>query len=271
MFYVVYVDLLFLINFLIETILLIGYGSLTRKKRKWKRIIAGGIIGGILTVGYYQLVLSWAYSYVLLHPSLRLIRICPVFLILMVSYSMRSAAELFRHGCLFFLLHILVYGMFGYLISERGGTFFSLVLVGGVAGIVLVIDILLKKYRIQTARLDRFYEIELVVRSQKLRGIGFYDSGNTLHDPVFGKPVIIAEKTFLSQRGLLYDGMPVFMIPYHSVGKEKGLLPAITADKLLIYGKDTMIEEHRVMVALKEGRLSAKGQYQVLLHADMLV
>ena len=83
------------------------------------------------------------------------------------------------------------------------------------------------------------------------------DTGNFLYEPVSQMPVcILEEETFLK-----YFHEPLFkmiekqeaegirMIPYQSVGREHGMMPAVMANDMKITKEDRIIEHKKAVIA----------------------
>ena len=93
---------------------------------------------------------------------------------------------------------------------------------------------------------DDLYDVKLYFKDKSLVLRGLLDTGNNLYDPIFGKPVNVIEyssiikllseedadyikKIIDNNQGLTVsnNSLNVFMIPFKSIGKKNGLLPAI--------------------------------------------
>ena len=120
--------------------------------------------------------------------------------------------------------------------------------------------------------------VSLGVRRCRLRAL--HDTGNTLRNPVDGKPVLVAEAAALrclwdSELSALLEspisaeekmvclyrmGYTVFsLLPYRSIGTETGLLLAVRCDDLVF--RDRTV--HGVLVALYPGPVG-RGGYHAL-------
>jgi len=99
---------------------------------------------------------------------------------------------------------------------------------------------------------------------------GMIDSGNTLKDPLSGKPVCIVRKT-LMENLLLHMEHPerrYTVIPYHSVGVEQGLLDGYRMDKLTV-GREIL--KSPVVAVCEEEHFFRDGQdLEILLPGMML-
>ena len=96
------------------------------------------------------------------------------------------------------------------------------------------------------------------------------DSGNSLYDPFTGQPVCLVEKETAEKLGLLQKPEKIHIIPYHSIGKQHGLLQAEAVEEMYLEkdGQERRIKQ--VMLAVSPQRLSAAGRYQLILHPALL-
>ena len=96
------------------------------------------------------------------------------------------------------------------------------------------------------------------------------DTGNSLTEPISGKPVaVLAESVF--QR--LYSGKEpqgYRVIPYRSVGKQKGILPGYLLGHIIIEYQGVKKECKGVYVAISEALLSQAGDCQMILNPRVL-
>ena len=129
------------------------------------------------------------------------------------------------------------------------------------------------------------YEVTMIKGNRSINGIGYYDSGNGMYEPISGAMVILASADdlakFLTEGEKHYiklfpqipdqwDGVTYIRgIPYSSIGKEKGILPGIRIDKVeLMHGK--RVKEYiGCYLAVYPGMLSAKGKYNFIIHRNM--
>ena len=117
-------------------------------------------------------------------------------------------------------------------------------------------------------------------RVRKLTAL--HDTGNTLRDPVNGRPVLVAEQAavleLLPERDAailrensapeaamarLYDGgsrLHFTLLPFRSVGTESGLLLAVRSDYIALHRR----RMPRTLIALSPGPVSDGGGYCAL-------
>ena len=116
---------------------------------------------------------------------------------------------------------------------------------------------------------QRLYPVTISFRGRSVRTRGLIDTGNALRDPVFGKPVSVLDPEL--QLELLGAEPPLFYpVPFHSIGKENGLLPAFYADFLQIETEDgPVLRTERPLLGVTKEPLSSKNEYDILLHPDL--
>ena len=105
---------------------------------------------------------------------------------------------------------------------------------------------------------------------QEIRVRAFVDTGNHLADPVSGAPVsVISRKT---AQCMLSCFMPekYHVIPYRSVGKDKGILHAYEIPEIIIESERQEIRKEHVIVAICDAGISEESVYQMILHPRLL-
>ena len=90
------------------------------------------------------------------------------------------------------------------------------------------------------------------------------DTGNHLTMPLSGRPVQVldacaAERFFSWEDGVQY-------IPFRSVGKGGGVIPAYQAERMEVSGQGGMRVIEKPWIAISQEVLSQKGEYQMLLN-----
>lgn len=210
----VYVDVLMLLNFLVDLLLLVGTNRLAGYPVGAKRAVLAAVLGGL----YGGLCVMPGFTF-LSGTFWRLMS-----LLIMGGISFGFRVESFRRTGLFALLSMALGGAVS---GMSGGGFWSLVLSAvGICGICLVG---------LRGRLGRQY---VTVQVENCRFTALVDTGNTLTDPLTGQQIMVVSPTV--GRRLLQTDEQVFaqplkameripglrLIPYHAVGCSGGVLPA---------------------------------------------
>lgn len=99
---------------------------------------------------------------------------------------------------------------------------------------------------------------------------GLVDTGNSLREPISGKPVAVLERMAWEELypGEAPSGMRV--IPYHSVGKPAGILSGYPVKSLEVETEGIRRTCKDVYIAIWQGKLSETGAYRILLQPSML-
>ncbi|WMC92232.1 sigma-E processing peptidase SpoIIGA [Kineothrix sp. MB12-C1] len=95
------------------------------------------------------------------------------------------------------------------------------------------------------------------------------DTGNSLREPISGKPVSVIEEGALGELALIKMPEKLKIIPYHSVGKENGILEGYEVPELMIEREEGTIRWQKVIVGISTNKISANGAYQMILHPDL--
>lgn len=293
----VYIDLIFLINFLMNLILL----SIVKRVLKWEsrlfRRILGGAIGALGACllalfptrnQFIQFIISYIIICIVMiwvsyKPKTWQMVLKGVLVLYLATFFLGGLFNsLYYHSMLGFYFHELINGR---LPINLSGWKIVLLIISGIIGILLLLKIISDFRRGN----DDLYDVKLYFKDKSLVLRGLLDTGNNLYDPIFGKPVNVIEyssiikllseedadyikKIIDNNQGLTVsnNSLNVFMIPFKSIGKKNGLLPAIKIDKLeIIKGNDTIYNEN-VLTGIWTGHLSKQGKYQLILHRDLM-
>lgn len=116
-------------------------------------------------------------------------------------------------------------------------------------------------------RKGHLYDVTLFYKGKTKKLTAFLDTGNRLTEPFSKRPVSVV--TAESCQELFQTVSSVLYVPYCSVGKKQGLLPAIKADRMEIEkeGSKTVIE--KPVIAISKEPLSPDNTYQMLLNEKM--
>ena len=283
---VIYVDTLFLLNTLVDYLLLLAAARLAGEPlRRW-RFALGAALGGLYAVAIFLPGLGF-----LSHP---LCRLASVVLMMLVSYG--GSRRLLRQGVLFVALTFAFGGgvvaiglMGGTGLSLGKGVFYSAldlkVVLLSAAVCYGVLTLVFQRLARHSATSGELVNIKLYLGENTADLTALVDTGNTLTDPVSGQPVVVAEGERLGQlfpqgkRPSLVDlrnptgaltrlGTGEWksrfrLLPYRSVGVDHGLLLAVRVDRMELDGQRI----GPMLVALSPTSVSDGGGYQALIGA----
>lgn len=122
-----------------------------------------------------------------------------------------------------------------------------------------------------------FYPVTLIGNGMELRMTALLDTGNGLIEPVSQKPVSLIGKDVWKEKAAKEGGRKEFLpqkfraIPYHSVGKEKGILCGYEMQRLIIDTDERRIIVENPMIGISDVPVGADASYQMILHPELLI
>lgn len=250
----VYLDLVLLLNFLVDFLLLLGTNRLSGFPSAPGRCALAAVLGSV-------------YAAFCLLPGFRFLgnllwRCVSLCLMALIAFGLRRDA--IKRGGVFLLLSMSLGGM-ALCLNQRN--FAALVL--GAAGVWLLCRIAFGDGAVGR----EYVPVTLTHQGKTACFTALRDTGNTLHDPITGEPVLvvsgeIGEKlTGLSAKQLACPletlaarPLPgLRLIPYHAVGTSGGLLLAMRFADAAVSNK-----KQAVLVAFAPEGLGNAGMYQGL-------
>lgn len=265
MYYEIYADSLFLLNFTLNLyLLLLVNRSLYRTATGW-RIFLGAIWGGV------------GYCLMFLLPVPMIIKV----LFAAVCVSGGSLVFVFRpiDARAFFrlteklLLYAVMLGGTFYLLMNHVKVFrnhmMSIVGILACGGIIM----LLIYSRIGQAEKESRQPcvVELHNGREQLRVQGIVDTGNSLTEPFSGKPVSVMDREVFEKLWKEEELLCGFRaIPYRSVGCERGIMKGYEVPEIVIEQGGVKKVCRNIYVGISEGKVSSAGNYQILVHPKLL-
>lgn len=251
----VFLDFVFLLNFLIDFLLLLGTNRLTGFPLQPVRCAFAAALGSVYA------------AVCLIHGFLFLgeihWRICVLLLIAVCAFGFDRSAV--KRGGIFVLLSL---ALGGAAVSLNSKDFLALALAAW--GIWLLCRIGFGSSGVG----QEYVPISLRYGGNEISLVALRDSGNSLRDPITGERVFLigsgaAEKlTGLSERQIQNPFATIAerpipglrLIPYHAVGTRNGMLLALRLDQVKIGGK-----VQSAVVAFSPGEIGNGEVYQALI------
>lgn len=259
MYYELYIDVLFLVNFMMDYLLLLLVKKMLKSSATYLRIFLGALVGSLLTCVVVVLPIPNALlKLILFHVG---VNTCMI----RVGLNIKTIRPFFRA---IFLLYIGSFLMGGIMEAFRqyikmGSLFFAVAL----CGYYLVLGIW--KFISYLQRWNRYHcEVELYFKDEMQKIRGMIDTGNGLRDPVSGLPVSIIDRKTADKLLQGETAVNIRYIPYQTIGKKEGVLPVFRIDQLRIYGeKECYVDAP--LIAICEEEISAGGEYEMILNPNL--
>ncbi len=242
---VIYVDVLFVINFFITYLLLLFTSALLKQKAGMARMLLASLEGGL-------------YSLVILAESLSVFttlvgKLAVSLLIVFTAFGFKRLLVFAKATALFYFSNMLFLGIISALMLafktnaiavENGVAYFDIsarILIIS-AAIAYIISIAVIKLYNHTTGKNEIYSLTIIKQEKEIHLFAFADSGNRLTEPFSDYPVIVADKSKVS-----FDTERV--IPFNTVAGE-GVLQAFKPDKVIISNGKRSFETEKVYVAM---------------------
>nr|MBQ8252954.1 sigma-E processing peptidase SpoIIGA [Lachnospiraceae bacterium] len=270
----IYPDVIFLENFLMDYILLLLTGKVLHRQRHPWGILVAAMAGSSYTVIYY-IVLAEASGYAggNLLRGMSLANFLLLVLMVKAAFHPIRGKELFVCSATCLGLSFVTGGVLHWLermvpFVRAHSTHLSMLMGSFLFGYLFLkklYAVIRERYFSETCHLP----VSITIGEKKINCTGLMDSGNSLYEPITGKPVVIVEEQMLREHEILQRERGFFAIPYHAIGTEKGMMKGVLADELEIPGEQEEKKWEKVMLGIYEGKISRTGDYQVILHPKL--
>lgn len=294
--YIIYLDVFFAINYCLDYILLRITRAVIKDDHRKYRILIGAFAGAC-----YSLIVITT-PLIRNSPLLLGTNVLAAGIMSRISFGYINLKKTVKQTVMLYIITFAAGGIMNVLYYSTGfGVWIREVLLhknGSYKGISLVRFVLITllayvminaiwKYISKWKREEKnLYQVSICHKGREAACTALYDTGNSLREPVTGKIVHMAEQEILKE---ILEGdetvrEKICVIPYHSVGKEHGILYGIRVEKIVIHNagehniedsncissdenKNGIVLEQPV-VAIYKGKLSAIGEYTMILNKD---
>lgn len=258
-----YLDLLFILNFLFDFILLGSVALLLRRNTSAKRIIIASLIGAS---SIYLLFFNIAPFILFIY---KVVISCIMILITFgykdLRYTLKNITFLyivsfFLGGALFALnLH------FSY---QQSGTifFFQGISINWWIALILAplfVYMFVKQGLLLKNEYSNYYMVDIYLKDGRiLKCNGFVDTGNKLYDPYLKRPIILVNSKELNFE---YGNNNTLLVPYEALNT-KGMLKCIIPEKIHILGVGI---KRNVVVGISSEKIKIDG-VDCILHGKLM-
>ncbi|MFD1677310.1 sigma-E processing peptidase SpoIIGA [Alicyclobacillus fodiniaquatilis] len=296
---VVYIDVVWFVNLVMDTMLLWTTGWLLKRKMRRSRVFLGGLTGACYALLLFFPTLSLLTTW----PGKALMSVCMVWLAL----PKKNILDLIRLILVFYFVSFVFAGAavacgfaipgmsLGKALSIDGhGLVFTtsgetLALMVAVPLCIWGMQRLLHRLRKVQQQTHWLYTVEATFANHIIRFVGLLDSGNQLYDPVSRRPVSLVDLDVLlpvlpeEVQKALAAGSDMLtavasvaasrnftLVPFQGASGQ-GLTIALKPDHVYIkQGERGWQLESAHLFAVYPGRLNAEGTFRGILHMDMM-
>lgn len=259
MYYELYVDVFFMVNFMMDYVLLLIVRKMLQCTATHGRICIGAAMGSFLTGMIVILPIPYAVIKLILFHVF--VNTCMI----RVGLKIKSIRAFLKAMIMLYIGSFLLGGILEvFRPYVRVG---SLFLVIAIAGYYLVLGIW--KFVSYVQKWNQYHcRVELYLGNERYEIKGMIDTGNSLREPISGKPVSVLNR--MTARKLFGEKSlkDVRYIPYQSIGKQDGVLPAFRFDKMCIYSDKTCWVKEP-LIAISEETIGTEEEYEMILNPNL--
>lgn len=256
----VYIDVLFLVNFMMDSLVLLIVRKILGRNATLKRILAGSAVGAFMTC----LVVALPFGGSIL--KFFLFHLFVASLMIVVGLGAADVRGFVESYIVLYISSFLLGGVFQWL--SQYVRYMSIFFAFAVVSYFIVMAIW--RYIVYLRRIDEFQcRVTFYLDGEEYSWRALIDSGNSLTDPDTGKPVCILEQSVIEPL-LKRRGLAMFsFVPYSSIGNTNGELPTVQLGRICIH-RSTEKWVDNPIIGICSQKLSSDGKYQMILNPDML-
>lgn len=302
---VVYADLIFLINFLMDAAMLIVTAKTRKLSFQWWRIALAASLGAAYVVMMFLPVPALLFTF-----SVKCIFCVGM---IMTAFGFGSLQNFLRTLGAFLLVNFAVAGgmfgihyvwasssevMQGIVFTQSGAPVYE-IQVGILFVLVLLFPLIwwLRTVFLSAKQREQLtsFVAEVTIQIEEFTATckGLIDTGNQLYDPLTRTPVMVMEVSEWSDvlpaawlqkirsadvdqiiSGIGSDDFAwqdrLRLVPYRGVNRNTQFMLAIKPDKVVIHHNDRQIEVTKVLIGLDGGKLCSDGTYQAIIHPTLI-
>jgi len=249
----------------------------------YPRIFFISIISSMLTIIIIVLPLkSIIIKYIIIHMGINVLST-------KLALKLKGRSQIFKAVILLYILTFLIGGVLNWITYGREMNVEKLLVAGLIIFILIRGAIII--YSFYKRNISKVCEVTISLNNKQLNLKGLVDTGNSLVEPISKKPVNIVPlgkiedlltskqvdyiKSFLECETVsrdvdLEDLKGICYIPYNSVGKKNGLIPAIKADKMKIIQDQRVSEIFMPIIGICQNEFVSDKRYHIILNPKLV-
>ncbi len=265
-----YADIWFLTNFAIDAIALWAGGKFLRQPAPLRRILLGSLAGTAASLFFFLVLHDYICYQLAVHlfvnPSMVWLCYHKKKPFIRESGDKERLKPFLRQWAAVYLAVLLLGGFLEWGLPKGTGSLHALVCLAGAAAVVEGADWLMLHIRREK---ETTYDLLLLTREGRIPARGFYDTGNLLADPLLGRPVHIARKSLIWGQ-IQREALPLRLIPYHSLGRESGMLEAVTLEGMYILQEEGPVYLDKPVFGIADEKLFQDDRCDVILNGKSI-
>lgn len=243
----IYLDLLFILNFWIDLLLLIVTNMILKMKVKYNRLFLSSLIGGLstFTIFFKTKIILFILK----------ILICILMQLILNGYS--SIKQLFENVFYFYLTSIILAGTLYLFDIDKLSIKENYIL------LIIVTPIILFVYKTKIKKIEYHYkdkyEVMIYYNNKKYKFNALLDTGNKIYDQYKKRPI-----SLIYSKNIKFDYNNGILVPIETANK-KSILKCIKVEKVEIDGK----EYKNILIGLSDKKFNIEN-INMILHKDII-
>ncbi len=227
----VYFEFVFIVNFLLDFMILYGTKKLLKINNKNYRIFFGSLIASLTSIVLFIDINS---------VNLFIFKFILSIFIILVSFGKNN---FFNNLFYFYLISIILGGVI-YLFDLNSSFYFNFLIL--ITIFPIIIFMLVKEFLSYKNTYANKYEVTIYIKNKKYSLEGFIDTGNRLVSPIKKEPIILVNLK-LNVNNIIY-------VPYKALNTE-GIISCVRPDKVIIGSK----EFNNCLIGLAKDKFAIDG------------
>lgn len=289
----IYLDLIFIENLCMNSIILFATGLVTKTKNRIIRILISSTLGALYAIGRY-ITNNEMYSNLFAQIGL-------AFAMMYIAFTPKNIKMLFKYviifyltsfvfgGCAFALLYYVRPQEILYNNGILTGTYpIKIAFLGAMVGLI-TLNIAFKLIKSRLSRKDMFCNVNIGYGDNQIEVRAIIDSGNLLKEPITGASVVVVEKEKLKEiieqdildnlQNIISGEYEVInedyvsrfrLIPFSSLGKQNGMLLGFKPDYLELEFDEVKNRKDNVIIGIYDKEISKSKEYAGIVGLDLL-
>ena len=219
---IIYIDLLFILNFVYDLLLLMTVSITLKRNTKIIRLLMGTLFGSLTTFIIFIKISKYLIFFIKILCSIGM---------LLITFGFYNIKYFINNMIYLYMCSVILAGFLYYLKIEFNNISYLISLLIGPLILYLYINEQKKLKKI----INYYHDVIIIFKNNKiLECKGFVDSGNNLKDPITNKYIILINKKKL--KGIYNIRSPMY-VPIKTINKHS-LLECISIKNVLIDNKN---------------------------------
>ena len=244
----IYVDLVLLLNFGFDLLLLLTTTIILKRTVKAYRLLLGAFIGSLSTLCLFIYMTSF---------TLFIVKVLISFLMILITFGYRDKIYFLKNIGYLYMTSIVLGGFLYFLniqfsYKNNGLVFYHNGLGINVWFLIIISPIILYVYIKQNKKLKHnysyYHKVKIYLKDYCIECTGYLDSGNRLKDPYFHRSVLLVNENKIKDRSAF-----TILVPYHTIG-DSGMIYCINPNRIIVDGKD-----YNALVGISKEKIKIDG------------